>query len=512
MNTKIMKLILLGVLVAFSYQEETKDNKAVETTDEEDEKVDPKYFDNFRYVENLDSLSINAFIKKQQYAIIEFYLPSCQKCAEFAPHYNACAESVMTNSRDTSIIAFGKVNGAEQEELAKQFEVRRYPAIFIFKSRDPEKYIRYYGEQSRIPLERTIRRMIDSISFEMKTQDHIDDLREFNEAMVFYVGKTDTPEYRRYVEEAQKEEFDGLYFAHCSFPSCATILKAEVGDVVILKDFDEKHNVLKKGFTDKEFKHFIEQEYFPDIHEFNEITYFMTFDRQKPSLYFFRDSKAKEAEAYHNALKTIAPEVKTKVKLVELDIQNPIEKIIGEHFGVKAEDMPVAIIFEAGKVRILQYRNNKDFTAEGLKTFIQGFLDKTIDPLLKSEKPKENPVDEHGIRYVVADEFESFVNDKTKDVVMMFYTDECVHCQDHYPKYHDLAKLLSAGNSNIVFGKFNYSLNETKKIYTDRYPGIFIWPSENKQEIQFSDEIKTEKLINFVVGNASNPLHIHEDL
>jgi protein disulfide-isomerase A1 len=512
--TKIcMLLAISALLVSYSLQQDTTEEEKKGAVEDEDEKVDPNFFEKFRYVENLDSISFNPFVKKQQYSIVYFYLPGCQKCAEFSPHFNASAESIKTNSRDSSVIAFGRVNCSEQEELAKRFEIRRYPTLVLFKSKDPEKSTVYWGEQSRIPLERTLRRMIDSVSLEMKSIDHIEELRDFNDAMVIYIGKPEGDKYRSFIKEAEKTEFDGTYFSHCAFPSCANYLKGEEGDIVIIKDFDEKHNLLKPGFTDKEFKHFIEQKYYPDVHDFNEITYFMTFDRLTPSLYLFRDSsKKEEVDRLYNDLKSIAPDVKTKVKLVHLDVVNPIEKIISAHFGINAEDLPIAVIFEAGKVRTLQYRLKNDLNAETIKTFIKGFLDKTIDPLLKSESPRENGgIDEHGIKYVVGSEFEAFVKDPTKDVVIMFYTDECVHCEDHYPKYHELAKTLGE-NPNIVFGKLNYSKNETKKIYTDRYPGIFIWPSENKDEILFKEELKVENLLNFVVGHASNPLHIHEDL
>ena len=64
----------------------------------------------------------------------------------------------------------------------------------------------------------------------------------------------------------------------------------------------------------------------------------------------------------------------------------------------------------------------------------------------------------------------------------------------------------------FFFGKFNYTKNETKKIYTDRYPGIFIWSSDDKTEVAFTEEINSQNLLNFLISNASYPLHIHDDL
>ena len=62
----------------------------------------------------------------------------------------------------------------------------------------------------------------------------------------------------RYSEVSSKDSFDWIYFAHCSFSSCPKYLSAEEGDIVIIKEFEEKKNILKKGYSDDEFKHFIE--------------------------------------------------------------------------------------------------------------------------------------------------------------------------------------------------------------------------------------------------------------
>lgn len=506
---KILMLCSLACLIICNEATQEK----VKTEEEDDEKVDPLYFENFRYVENLNNLSFNIFVKKQQYAIAYFYIPGCQRCSEFSPHFNSAAESIKTNSRDNNVIAFGKINCNVETELCQNYEVRRYPTVLYFKSKDPEKYEYHEGEKSRVPIERELRRMIDSVTLEMKSIDHIEEIREFQEAMIIFVGKRDTEHYKEFVKEAEKKVYDGTYFAHCGFEGCSKYLKANEGDVVIIKDFDEKHNVLHPGFTAEEFKHFVEQKYYPDVHEFSEITYFMTFDRLITSLYLFRDKTTAQAEEQFAILKKISPEFKTKIKFSILDITSPVENIIANHFGITASDLPLAIIFEPGKVRILQYRL-KEITENSLRSFVNGYLNKTIEPTLKSEQPlkENNGFDEHGIKYLTGQEFDQVVNDSSKDVLVMFYTDECVHCQDHYPKYHDLAKTLTKNNPNILFSKLNYTKNETKKIYTDRYPAFFLWPADNKSELRFEEEITLNNLINFAIANASNPLHINDDL
>lgn len=498
-------IFLISITSIFS--EETKSS----LENDLDSDVNSDYFDKLKFVEELNSISFTPFIRKHQYVLVYFYITGCQKCSEFAPHFNAAAESIKTNSKDSSIVGFGKVNCKEESALAQQFEIGRYPTLLLFKEKDPEKFVIYRGEEKRVKIERMMRRLLDSISLDFKSESQIEELREYFDSMIIYVGDSKSQEYRRYSEVASKDSYDGLYFAHCSFSTCSKYLDAEEGDVVILKAFDEKKNILKKGYSDGEFKHFIEQKYYIDVHEFNEVTYFMTFDRQNVSLYLFRDKEQDKDNKYFNMLKNIAPEVKTKIQLVILDIKNPVEKILANYFHITDSHLPVAYIFEPGKVRVLRYKLN-DISEDSLKTFISNYSSKLLDPVLKSELPKENPIDENSVKYITADEFNDFVNDTSKDVVIMFYTEECVHCQDHYPTYFTLAKQLSKSNPNIVFGKFNYTKNETKKIYTDRYPGIFIWSSDDKAEVAFTEEINSQNLLNFLISNASYPLHIHDDL
>lgn len=79
----------------------------------------------YNAMEQLNSKNFNDFVKKNEYAVIDFWAPWCGPCRALAPIF----EEVSTKKSDH---AFAKVNVDECEELALTFGVNTIPTILLF--------------------------------------------------------------------------------------------------------------------------------------------------------------------------------------------------------------------------------------------------------------------------------------------------------------------------------------------------------------------------------------------
>ncbi|MEQ2215583.1 hypothetical protein XENOCAPTIV_002940 [Xenoophorus captivus] len=90
------------------------------------------------------------------------------------------------------------------------------------------------------------------------------------------------------------------------------------------------------------------------------------------------------------------------------------------------------------------------------------YFDGKIKRYLKSEPVPEN--NDGPVKVVVAENFDSIVNDDSKDVLIEFYAPWCGHCKNLEPKYKELGEKL-ADDSNIVIAKMDATANDVPSPY-----------------------------------------------
>lgn len=76
--------------------------------------------------------------------------------------------------------------------------------------------------------------------------------------------------------------------------------------------------------------------------------------------------------------------------------------------------------------------------------YIQAFISIVT---LQSHSPFHNVV---CVQVVVAENFESIVNDDSKDVLIEFYAPWCGHCKNLEPKFNELGEKVTDGTHNLL--------------------------------------------------------------
>ena len=147
-----------------------------------------------------------------------------------------------------------------------------------------------------------------------------------------------------------------------------------------------------------------------------------------------------------------------------------------EYLGLSVEQTPTLIFMvEASKKYV---GDTSDLSVEAFKTFAEKVGSGEIKPFLKSAPiPTEET---SAVKTIVGLNFRSVVLESEHEVLLKVYAPWCGHCKTIAPEFEAAAEIL-AGNSNIILGNFDGTLNEAEEIDIEGYPTI-LWYGKDKSQ------------------------------
>uniref|UniRef100_A0A1I8IHN6 protein disulfide-isomerase n=1 Tax=Macrostomum lignano TaxID=282301 RepID=A0A1I8IHN6_9PLAT len=173
-------------------------------------------------------------------------------------------------------------------------------------------------------------------------------------------------------------------------------------------------------------------------------------------------------------------------------------------FGVQTPDeQKVLVTIRDAKGR--KFVMAEEFSMETFDSFLHDFLADRLTPYLKSEPVPESQPDP--VKVVVANNFDSLVNDPAKDVLIEFYAPWCGHCKSLAPKYEELAQKL-AKESGIVIAKMDATANDVPQPYSVRgFPTIYFAPRNDKANPRaYEGGREVKDFINYLAREATDEL------
>uniref|UniRef100_A0A672PGB0 protein disulfide-isomerase n=1 Tax=Sinocyclocheilus grahami TaxID=75366 RepID=A0A672PGB0_SINGR len=164
--------------------------------------------------------------------------------------------------------------------------------------------------------------------------------------------------------------------------------------------------------------------------------------------------------------------------------------------------------------KISQKKNQSLFVCsrdgKALEKFLQDYFDGNLKRYLKSETIPEN--NDGPVKVVVAENFDSIVNDESKDVLIEFYAPWCGHCKSLEPKFKELGEKLS-DDPNIVIAKMDATANDVPSSYEVRgFPTIYFSPAGQKQNPKkYEGGREVSDFISYLKREATNTVVVQED-
>jgi len=193
----------------------------------------------------------------------------------------------------------------------------------------------------------------------------------------------------------------------------------------------------------------------------------------------------------------VAKEFRDKVSFVWLDGVRWADH--AKTFGLNGQTPGIVIEDRENRKNYVFPQDQKPEAAK-LRAHFRGFVDKTLQPTVKSEEvPEKN---DGPVKIVVGKTFDSIVMDATKDVFVEFYAPWCGHCKSLAPKFDKVGESF-ADTDSIVIAKIDATENDTP-VDIRGFPTLMFYPADDKQNPLTYEGDRTEQaMAQFVRENAA---------
>ncbi|KAB5580648.1 protein disulfide-isomerase precursor [Coniochaeta sp. 2T2.1] len=444
--------------------------------------------------------NFNEFVTNNDIVLAEFFAPWCGHCKALAPEYEEAATSLKEKN-----IKLVKVDCTEEADLCQSFGVEGYPTLKVFRGLD--NIVPYKGQRKANAITSyMIKQSLPAVS--LLTKDTLEDFKKADKVVIVaYFDAADKASNETFTEVADKLR-DNYPFGASSDAALAEAEGVTPPAVVLYKDFDDGKSVFTDKFDAAAIEKFAKTAATPLIGEVGPETYSDYMDAGIPLAYIFAET-AEERETLSALLKPIAEAHKGVVNFATIDA-----KAFGAHAGnlnLKADQFPAFAIQETVKNQKFPFDQDKEITADAIKTFVEEFVSGKMEPSVKSEPIPETQ--EGPVITVVAKNYNDVVLDDTKDVLIEFYAPWCGHCKALAPKYEDLASLYAKSEfkDKVIIAKVDATANDVPD-EIQGFPTIKLYAAGAKDEpVTYQGSRTVEDLIKFIAENGKYQASVSEE-
>ncbi|XP_041652276.1 protein disulfide-isomerase A3 [Cheilinus undulatus] len=445
--------------------------------------------------------------------LVEFFAPWCGHCKKLAPEYEAAA------TRLKGVVPLAKVDCTANSNVCSKYGISGYPTLKIF--RDGEESGPYEGPRNADAIVSILKKQAGPASVELKAEADLLKFLDSPDAGVVGFFADDGSTAQAEFLKAANTLRDNYRFAHSNAQELLKSNDVEEEGVVLfrpkrLSNKFEDGSVKYTGdvFTSNKIKKFIQDNIFgicPHMTDDNKdqlrgkdlmVAYFdVDYDKNPKGSNYWRNRVMKVAKKYLDEGKKLNFAVANR---------NMFSHEVSE-FGLDSSsgELPVVAIRTAKGDK---YAMNEEFTRDGaaLDRFLENYFAGKLKKYLKSEPIPEN--NDGPVKVVVAENFDSIVNDESKDVLIEFYAPWCGHCKSLEPKYKELGEKV-ASDPNIVIAKMDATANDVPSPYeVSGFPTLYFAPAGQKMNPKkYEGGREVSDFISYLKREATNPLAVQEE-
>lgn len=239
--------------------------------------------------------------------------------------------------------------------------------------------------------------------------------------------------------------FQDLHFYHITNSSILKHINttASIKDpsVIIMKEYDEKGNVFEGPFLESNLEDFIRIYSRPVLSPLNSDSYMYIMNEKKTFIALLVEededeiNQVLEERFYQNCLK-----YRSKI----IGFFGDMYTTLTNEFNIKKAELPVMLIeeFVEGNV-IRRFKSvHNDLQGDGMDKFFENYFsgnlilnEGSLKKYLKSEKvPEGQIIRENNIYRLVGDNFENFISNQDKWIIVFFTRKKCSMCDEVYKR------------------------------------------------------------------------------
>lgn len=211
--------------------------------------------------------------------------------------------------------------------------------------------------------------------------------------------------------------------------------------------------------------------------------------RNMKIFYIFFDAKKNDTivKEYSGLLN----DFKYEMRMILIPDQDAVD--VGE-YGLTEDDLPGCISINDDGGKYVQ----KSVTRDNIGEFIKNVLDGKAEAFYKSqEDPKDN--DKRGVKMVTRKNINMYLDDLTKDRMIVFGSQRCPHCVKIQPVLEKLGSIVRMKASDkVMVGYCDVGKNDMNEFEFRYVPTVLLYKAGERTSVPYNGEKSLESLVAFI--------------
>ncbi|XP_043836321.1 protein disulfide-isomerase-like [Dromiciops gliroides] len=412
------------------------------------------------------------------YLLVDFYAPWCTPCRDLLPEFAKAAEQLKAES---SQIRLAKVNATEEHHLARQFKIRVFPTIKLFKNGDTSCPMDYTDGREAKDIVEWMKKRIQPSLIILEDAAAVQSLVDSNEVSVIGIFK-DARSANVENFTAAAECMDDIPFGITYSDDTFSKYQLDKDSIILFKKFDEGRNNFDGEITKMNVIHFVNRHRLPLVIEFNEQTAPKIFASQlKTHLLLFLPKSSPDSEDQINNFKKAAENFREIIFFIIIDSDRNENKGILNFFALEKEDCPTLRLISM-ETEMVKYKPESDeLTSEKIEEFCKQFLEGKFNYHLVSQEIPDD-WDKGPVKVLVGKNFEKVAFDEKTNVFVNFYAPWCTECKKIASIWNELGETYK-DHENIIIAKIDASVNEVDSVMVHSFPTLMYFPAGPDKKI-----------------------------
>lgn len=437
----------------------------------------------------LTEKDFNGAVKDNAYLLVNFHALWCRYSKKLKPEWEKLSKTLETQNSEVKL---AKVEAYDEKNLANEFKIEGYPTIKLFINGNEHAY---NGERTEEHILEFLNRMTKKPLSKINGESEVNEkLKEYEWVGVFF-GKDDNSAILDTAFEVQD-----VFFA-VGDSALKTKYGVSDGEFVLVsnisKTFDRSNEINKASLLS-----FINTHKFPVVANFGKATAERVFLSEEPSMILIKKNNEAGNKA-EEEFKKASGSLRDQVFMSVANYEDEMVRLLAQNIGVDESELPTVRIIKADKERIRKYYLDKAITSTSIVTFFEDYTAGVAKRSYLSE-PVPSPNNDI-VQKIVTKNFEEFVLNNNKDVLVLFWTPWCGHCRAMMPVFDNVGR-KTREVKDFAIAKIDVSVNDVEKFGLDivEYPTILLFKgSDKKRPVEFQGERNEYVFNDFIRAHAS---------
>jgi protein disulfide-isomerase A1 len=436
--------------------------------------------------------------------LVEFYAPWCGHCKNLEPLYEKAATALKGKG-----LHIAKVDATEEQELAQKYEIRGFPTLKLFKNgafvqdyqgpRTSEGIASFMEKKNGLPY--------TTVSSSQEVENILS--KESTGVIVGYFDDLTSDSFKAFQTLADQEnDIKFLVLSDAGTASGCMLSEVQLdantaltpGAVAVLGKDGGRH--LFKGDLATELIGFYYDKTYAQSFDLDPRVFskFLPLQTVIVTAYDFKASNADSIRQF--ATKAAATQPSVRQMFAD---SNMWGRALVQMGVISGNVYPTAVAFlkaQTSHTPPIAWDEEVEFTESAFTTWLADLVAGTAVTWKKSEAVPES--NDGPVKIVVHKTYDDIVLDKSKDVLVEFYSPSCPHCKNLEPVYNSLGEHF-ADDPNVVIAKMDGTANFVDaSLDIKGFPTLKFFPAGDKVDILTYEGTRTlDDLVEFVTSNRN---------